>query len=85
MTEEKVEEIKNKKCNCDESCDCGCQEGKECTCENEECQCGCHGDNKAIVKMKNASVKKVVNVLVMVRKKKRRKRDSLIRINMKIS
>ena len=46
MTEEKVEEIKNKKCNCDESCDCGCQEGKECTCDDKECQCGCHGDNK---------------------------------------
>ena len=39
MTEEKVEEVKDKKCNCDEKCNCGCQEGKECTCEDKECKC----------------------------------------------
>ena len=40
---------KEKKCNCNETCECGCQEGKECTCEDCNCQnggeCTCGDDS----------------------------------------
>lgn len=35
-----MEDIKEKTCNCDETCDCGCNENKECNCD-ENCTCGC--------------------------------------------
>ncbi len=42
----KNKEKENKSCDCSEDCTCGCQEGKECTCEDENCNCGCHEDGK---------------------------------------
>ena len=43
---EKEENMKDKKCNCKDTCTCGCKEGKKCTCKDKNCKCEKSNDKK---------------------------------------